>query len=115
METLQCYNCCKDIPIDDFKIDTRDASICTKCYNNFIKEKVDWFFEHEGITNLSQIQDDDGYCEPYFSSSSCDCCNSSLGGNRYNCNGYNPINKEIYEYQICMECIFYCETGEFCG
>lgn len=76
------------------------------------KLRVDDFFKTEGITNLSQIADSEGYCEPYFSHSNCECCNSNLGGDRYNCNGYNPTAKEVYEYSVCTDCVYYIETGE---
>ena len=76
------------------------------------EEMVGNFFELEGITNLSQIADIDGYCEPYFSSVPCECCNSSLGGDRYDCNGYNPNTKEIQDYTVCIDCVYYAEYGQ---
>ena len=79
-------------------------------YNNYEKS-VGAFFDRQGITNLSPIQDDDGYNEPYFSGSSCDCCNRPLGGNRYDCDGYNPTTKEVQEYQACTDCVYYAEYG----
>ena len=85
-----------------------------KEYNNY-KQSVDDFFERENINNLSQITDDDGYCEPYFSSINCDCCNRSLGGDRYDCNGYNEENNQVYEYSVCIDCVYYVETGEIYG
>lgn len=61
----------------------------------------------EGITNLSSTSE-----EPFFSWHACECCGSSLGGNRENCNGYNPTTKEIKEYEyICDDCIYYAEYG----
>ena len=75
------------------------------------KQAVDIFFKKEGINNLSQITDDDGYCEPYFSSINCDCCNRSLAGDRYKCNSYNAEYKEIYEYSVCTDCVYYAEYG----
>ena len=82
-----------------------------KEYKNYIKS-VDDFFKKENINNLSQITDDDGYCESYFSNINCDCCNRSLGGDRYDCNGYNEKDNKIYEYSICIDCVYYCEFGE---
>ena len=73
---------------------------------------VDHFFKIEGINNLSQISDTDGNCEPYFSSNNCECCNTNLGGDRYDCNGYNQNTKKIYVYSICKICVYYIEYGE---
>ena len=70
------------------------------------------FFKLEGIANLSQIQDNEGYCEPHFSSISCECCSSPLGGNRYDCNGYNPKTGGIQEYTVCTDCVYYAEYGQ---
>ncbi len=90
------------------------------------------FFEREGITNLStghiecpecgSAWEDDGKCpegcgnretfdEPYFSWSPCDCCATSLGGDREIATGYNPTTGEIQEYQICTNCAYYAEYG----
>ena len=80
--------------------------------NNEYIDSVNHFFKLEGINNLSQIPDTDGNCEPYFSSTNCDCCNSNLGGDRYDCNGYNPTTEKVYEYSVCVTCVYYTETGE---
>jgi len=76
------------------------------------ENKVADFMEGEGITNLSTISDENGNVEPYFSWSSCDCCGSMLGGNRYDCNGWNPRVKEIQEYTVCADCVYYAEYGQ---
>ncbi len=70
------------------------------------------FFENEGIDNLTTISDESGNTEPYFSWSSCECCGSHLGGDRYDCNGYNPKTGEIYEYSVCVDCMYYAEYGK---
>ena len=82
-----------------------------KEYENYTT-RVELFFNNEGINNLSQITDDDGDCEPSFSSINCDCCNRSLGGDRYECNAYNPDTKEIQEYSVCTDCVYYAEYGQ---
>lgn len=76
------------------------------------QQSVASFFQREGVANLSTISDDNGTCEPFFSSRQCDCCGSYLGGNRYDANGYNPTTKEVYEYQICEDCAYYVEYGQ---
>ena len=79
------------------------------------QESVQGFFDKEGITNLSiQDMDEEGdYEEPSFSWSYCDVCGSSLGGNRYTCNGYNPTTKEVQsDYEVCSDCYYYAEYGK---
>lgn len=72
---------------------------------------VEEFFSH-GLANLSVVSDDNGNCEPFFSWSHCDCCGTHLGGDRYNCNGYNTETKEIEEYNcVCQDCVYYAEYG----
>jgi hypothetical protein len=75
------------------------------------QESVHDFFDKEGITHLS-IQSEDDY-EPSFSSESCDCCGTYLGGDRYTCNSYNPKTKEVQsDYSICPNCYYFAEYGK---
>ena len=68
------------------------------------------FMESEGLQNLSIVE---GFEEPYFSWSPCDCCGSPLGGDRYDCNGYNSDTKEVQEgYSVCVDCVYYAEYGQ---
>ena len=70
------------------------------------------FFSH-GLQNLSTKSDDNGCTEPFFSWHSCQCCGTPLGGDRYECNGYNAVTKEIEEYDcICQDCVYYAEYGQ---
>ena len=69
------------------------------------QDSVAEFFEREGIQNLSHIPDTD----PYFSWSWCDCCSRPLGGDRYDCNGWNPKEREVQEYSVCVDCVYYAE------
>ena len=55
------------------------------------QKTVESFFIRERIQNLSQIDSNE---ESYFSWSSCECCGSSLGGDRYHCNGFRPTSSE---------------------
>ena len=87
--------------------------------------RVAGFIEREGIRNLSTghlvcpecgIVLWGGKCpihglvnEPYFSYSVCDCCGTSLGGDREHATGYNPTTKQIQEYTICEDCAYYSE------
>lgn len=70
------------------------------------------FFEREGLANLSTVSEEEGCCEPFFSWSRCDCCGTSLGGDRYKCNGFNPTTREVQEYStVCGDCMYYAEYG----
>ena len=82
--------------------------IWTKSDYEEYKTQVEKFFEREGITNLSPIDDK----EAYFSWRSCDCCHSSAGNTLQDCNGYNPTSEQIQEYSICEGCIYYTTYGQ---
>ena len=76
-------------------------------YKDF-EDRVERFFGVEGITNLSSI---DPESEAYFSTRPCNCCQRHQQGNREDANGYNPTTKEIYEYSVCIDCLYYVEYG----
>ena len=84
----------------------------TKAEYEKYEKSVEGFFKREGISNLSQIQDKDGYCEPDFSGIPCECCGRTEGGDRYDCNSYNPKTKEVQEYSVCTDCVYYAEYGQ---
>lgn len=96
------------------------------------EEAVADFSDCEGIDHLStghyqcpecKVEfEDDGTCpqcgadreclnEPYFSWRRCDCCGSSLGGDREFATGWNPITRQVYEYSIFTDCAYYAEYG----
>lgn len=81
-----------------------------KDYDEY-KKRVEDFFTREGINSLS-VSENFQNCEPYFSWADCDCCNRPLGGNRYDCDGYNPTTREITTYSVCMDCAYYAEYGQ---
>ncbi len=75
------------------------------------ESRVAEFMSH-GLANLS-TKSEDGNCEPFFSWSPCQCCGTHLGGDRYECNGYNVKTKEVEEYDcICQDCVYYAEYGQ---
>ncbi len=77
------------------------------------KKDVAAFFEREGLDCLTTVSEEEGCTEPYFSWRSCDCCGCHLGGNRYDCNGYNPTTKEVQDgYSVCEDCVYYVEYGQ---
>lgn len=76
------------------------------------KLKVEEFFSH-GLNNLSVKTTEGEAIEPYFSWSPCRCCGTSIGGDRYDCDGYNGTTKEIEEHDcICDDCVYFAEYGE---
>ena len=70
------------------------------------KANVAHFFEKEGLTNLSSTGD-----ETTFSWGSCECCGSNLGGRRHTAAGYAPETREVFEYEVCDDCLYYLEYG----
>lgn len=63
------------------------------------------FMNYEGITNLT------GEGETYFSWRACNCCGTRLGGQRQQAKGFNPRTREVHEYEVCMDCVWYAEYG----
>lgn len=72
------------------------------------QERVADFFERQRVENLSADSDS----EPYFSWRPCDCCNRPLGGDRYPATGYNREAGEVYEFEVCPDCVYYAEYGQ---
>ena len=77
-------------------------------YKDF-EASVEQFFKTEGINNLSSIDSKQG---TYFSTLPCACCHRHWHGDREDANGYNPITKEIQEYSVCIDCLYYAEYGQ---
>lgn len=82
------------------------------------KQTVERFFVVEEIDNFS-FKDDEA--ESYFSHSPCDCCNRPLGGARYDVIAAHrdyvdymdaPPVVEIYEYSVCVDCVYFEEYGQ---
>ena len=55
----------------------------------------------------------EAYNEPFFSWSSCDCCNRPLSGDREHASGCNRDTGEVQEYSgVCQDCLYYAEYGK---
>lgn len=82
-------------------------------YDDYIA-RVGAFFEAEGINSLSTVSDNAlGEVEPYFSWTRCACCKTTLGGNRYDCVGYNPTTRLFQDgYSVCEDCVYFAEYGK---
>lgn len=75
------------------------------------EKRIADFMQREGLNNLYPHTSDD--IEPYFSWRSCACCGTTLGGMRYDCNGYNPTTREVQgDYSVCVDCVYYAEYGQ---
>lgn len=49
--------------------------------------------------------------EPHFSWSPCDCCNSSLGGDRHAAHGKDKDGNLVH-LDICVDCLMYIANGD---
>jgi hypothetical protein len=74
-------------------------------YRDYV-EKVNDFYS-TGLESLCSLD-----LEPYFSWSSCECCNSNLGGDRYDCQSFNRQTKNVYDFSVCLDCYYYAEYGQ---
>jgi len=80
----------------------------TKAEYAAFQERVNHFFRREGIATLITV---DGEAS-FFSQYTCDLC-GGLPGERYSCHGYNPTTRKVQGgYEVCPECIYYCEYGQ---
>jgi len=59
-----------------------------------------------GLEDGSICEDEGG-----FSWHHCDCCGSSLGGNRYAAHGFDK-NKEVVHLEICEDCLIFLANGD---
>ena len=49
--------------------------------------------------------------EGFFSHAPCDCCNSTLGGDRYAAHGADP-DGDLIHLDVCPDCVAYLANGE---
>ena len=52
--------------------------------------------------------------EPSFSWAPCECCGSSLGGDRYPAHGIDPddANGSVVHLDVCADCLMYLANGD---
>lgn len=78
-------------------------------------EMVAAFLEREDIESLAAIyhpNTTDLDNESHFSHRRCECCNRPEAGKRFKAAGYNPETKEVLEYDICWDCLYYAAYGQ---
>jgi hypothetical protein len=68
------------------------------------------FFEREGINCLTTDVEANG--EGDFSWRPCECCGTTLAGDRETASGYNPTTREILSYVVCRDCVYYAEYSQ---
>lgn len=84
--------------------------ITTKAEYEDYQTRFRLFMEREGINCLSRI---DWEADDYFSMKPCQVCERQQGGNRVDCNGYNPTTKGVCgPYSVCLDCHYYAEYGQ---
>ena len=72
-------------------------------------KKCEAFLKHNEVNCCTIIDNAD---EGSFNPNGCDCCNS-LATTTYDCNGYAPKTKEVFELgSVCGDCIQYFYYGE---
>jgi len=82
--------------------------ICGACLNSHGFDATTADDMREGLEN-GDICDEGG-----FSSSSCECCGSRLGGNRYAAHGWIEIDgkAELCHLDVCTDCLIFIANGE---
>lgn len=83
------------------------AGICAGCTN--CQESLGYCCEHSLAADIDNVPN-----EPHFSHSSCDCCGSSLGGDRYPGHYILTIDEEhaIQHMDVCVDCLVYLANGD---
>ena len=74
------------------------------------EERVAHFLKLEEIDVHSPVYDEDGDIQPFFSKSNCECCNRPIQGNRETITA-GPLRGKHFEYDICVDCVYYLEHG----
>ncbi len=70
------------------------------------------FMTREGIHSLSPISDvNSGEWDTSFSWYRCDCCRSTLGGDRHKCESYVAETKSVETFSVCTDCVYYAAYG----
>lgn len=64
------------------------------------------FIKHEGIDHISSGRN----TEEFFSRFACDCCQSTLAGDRYEIQARHTESNDIFNYDVCVDCY-----PELCG
>ncbi len=62
------------------------------------------------VHNVELGTDEEICDEPHFSWRPCECCGSSLGGDRHSLHGFDPDLDNVH-LDVCTDCLYYSEYG----
>ncbi len=91
-------------------ISTGICSGCGLCLNTYGYDTQEALDEDYGLGNLTD--------EPHFSKSPCDCCGSSMSGDRHDAHFTIPdskgsvIGQPLHHMEICTDCLLYLANGD---
>ena len=69
------------------------------------------YVDHDTCSECPEEQNEDVGDEGYFSWSSCECCGSTLGGDRYAAHG-RMTDGSLVHFDVCVDCLWYINYGE---
>lgn len=71
---------------------------------NLFQERFSEFCENNGNRSGFSLAIDS---DPHFSWKPCECCGSSLGGNRYDVDYFSELTDSVESATICGNCLYY--------
>ena len=92
---------------NETKCRTISPGICSDCDTCLSENGYD---EDQRFAFAQDIESGDCPDEGGFSHHDCECCGSSLAGDRYAAHGHDSDN-EIVHYDICVDCLMYLANG----
>lgn len=96
-------------------VSTGACTGCTDCGLPTIEEPdpdEDWYDKERREKKTKEIEharecaDEGG-----FSWSGCDCCGSTLGGQRYAAHGVSTTDQRLSHLDVCVDCLYYINYG----
>lgn len=73
--------------------------------------RVEAFLDRRGIYTFSPDVSEDASHDD-FSWRRCDCCGTTLGGDRSNCTAFHERTGEIVEVYACSDCVYFVAYGQ---
>lgn len=81
------------------------CGICSECQSDYGMEPQPFY---------TGVKDGSVFDEGGFSWSDCECCGSSLGGDRFAAHGFAD-DDSILHFSICVDCLLYLANGDLPG
>lgn len=94
-----------------------ESKKCTAC-KGYGTEDIGTECPHchgEGSVPCDETDRDEACDEGLFSWHACDCCGSTLGGNRYAAHGLHsdgPLKGKLCHLEVCADCLVYIANGD---